>query len=238
MIKFTTLSVSAIMAVVTLSMAPLPMVVEQVGAEPFQPKVEGAPSRRVGGGTRGTTTEIPSLVALSTEEVGKTTSAQPTLLWSVSKAVKKPFKFTLIYANPLSVKPPATEPVKEVVLKDVVDGVQAIRLADYGVTLQPNVEYEWSVSIIMGNKEGSGDISATGAIMYTPDKELLAKVASVDEKQRPNLYQKAGYWYDAMAELSQLVTKYQQDEALRQQRTALLQQVKLDKVVAYTAYTK
>jgi len=49
MIKFTTLSVSAIAAVVTLSMAPLPMVVEQVGAEPFQPKVEGAPSRRVGG---------------------------------------------------------------------------------------------------------------------------------------------------------------------------------------------
>ena len=196
--------------------------------------MEGAPSRRVGGGTRGSSVEIPSLVALCPENVGKTTSAQPTLLWSVSKAIKKPFKFTLIYANPLSVKPPATEPVKEVIIKNVIDGVQAVNLADYGVTLQPNVEYEWSVSIIMGNKESSGDISATGAIMYTPDKDLTTKVASAEEKQRPALYQKAGYWYDAMSELTQLTAKYQQDESLRQQRNSLLQQVKLDKVVAYS----
>lgn len=233
MFKFATFSLSTVAAVVTLLVAPSPVTVKQVSAEPFQPKVEGAPSRRVGGGTRGSTSEVPSLVALSTENVGKTTSAQPTLLWSVSKAIKKPFKFTMIYAKPFSVKPPATEPVKEVVLKDVVDGVQAIDLASYGVTLKPNVEYEWSISIIMGNKESSGDVSATGSIMYVPDKDLTAKIAGADEKQRPTLYQKAGYWYDAMRELSQLVAKYPQDQSLRQQRATLLQQVQLDGLVAY-----
>lgn len=235
MIRFTVLSLPTIAAAITLLIAPLPVVVKQVAAEPFQPKVEGAPSRRVGGGTRGTTSDVPALVALATESVGKTSSAQPTLLWSVSTAIKKPFKFTLIYANPFSVKPPATEPLKEVVLKNVVDGVQPIDLASYGVTLQPNVEYEWSISIIMGNKEGSGDISATGSIMYVPNKDLTAQVTAADEKQRPGLYQKAGYWYDAMQELAQLVVKYPQDQSLRQQRTTLLQQVKLDGVVAYNA---
>lgn len=234
MLKLKTLGLSVMMTMVTFLATPTSIIVNQVSAEPFQPKVEGAPSRRVGGGTRGATAgEIPSLVALSTENVGKTNSAQPTLLWSVSKAIKKPFKFTLIHANPFAVKPPATEPVKEVVIKDVVDGIQTIDLASYGVTLQPNVEYEWSISIIMGNKEGSGDISATGSIMYAPDKELSANIAKADEKQRPSLYQKAGYWYDAMAELSKLVAKHPEDAGLRQQRSTLLQQVNLDKIVAY-----
>jgi hypothetical protein len=233
MLKLKTLGLSMMMTMVTFLVTPVSIIGNQVNAEPFQPKVEGAPSRRVGGGTRGTTSEIPSLVALSTENVGKTNSAQPTLLWSVSKAIKKPFKFTLIYADPFAVKPPATEPVKEVVIKDVVDGVQMIDLAGYGVTLQPNIEYEWSISIIMGNKEGSGDISATGSIVYTPDKELSAAVAKADEKQHPSMYQKAGYWYDAMAELSKLVAKHPEDATLRQQRATLLQQVNLEKVVAY-----
>lgn len=233
MLKLKTLGLSVMMTMVSF-LTPSPITVNQVSAEPFQPKVEGAPSRRVGGGTRGAASgEVPSLVALSTESVGKTSSAQPSLLWSVSKAIKKPFKFTLIHANPFAVKPPATEPVKEVVIKDVVDGIQAIDLASYGVTLQPNAEYEWSISIIMGNKEGSGDISATGSIMYVPDKELSAAVAKADEKQRPAMYQKAGYWYDAMSELSKLVAKHPEDASLRQQRSTLLQQVNLDKVVAY-----
>lgn len=230
MLKLKMLGLSVMMSMATLLLTPASTIINQVSAEPFQPKVEGAPSRRVGGGTRGTAAgEIPSLVALSTENVGKTSTAQPTLLWSVSKTIKKPFKFTFIYAEPTR----ASEPVKEVILKDVVDGIQAIDLASYGVTLQPNVEYEWSVSIIMGEKEGSGDISATGSIMYVPSKELTANIAKADEKQRPSLYQKDGYWYDAMAELSKLVAKHPEDASLRQQRATLLQQVKLDKVIAY-----
>lgn len=230
MLKLKTLGLSLVVTMASWLVIPSSIIVNQVSAEPFQPKVDGAPSRRVGGGTRGATSgAIPSLVALSTENVGKTNTAQPTLLWSVSKTIKKPFKFTLIYTE-LS---RASDPVKEVILKDVVDGIQSIDLASYGVTLQPNVEYEWSISIIMGEKEGSGDISATGSIMYVPNKELSAAVAKADEKQLPTLYQKAGYWYDAMAELSKLVAKHPEDASLRQQRSTLLQQVNLDKVVAY-----
>ncbi len=188
----------------------------------------GAPSRRVGGGARGIAGVLPTLTALAPNYVGKTLQASPSLYWALSEVVDKPFKFTLVYSDPLK---HGIEPVLETAIEKPIQGIQNLDLAKYHVELKPNVEYQWSLSITMDPKQGSQDVVASGVVMRVTENDL-PKGVTVD-KNNPSSYEEAKLFYDALQLLSEKIVENPNDKALQQQRVALLDKVGLKEVVNY-----
>lgn len=188
----------------------------------------GAPSRRVGGGARGIAGVLPTLTALAPNYVGRTLQASPSLYWALSEVVDKPFKFTLVYSDPLK---HGIEPVLETAIEKPIQGIQNLDLAKYHVELKPNVEYQWSLSITMDPKQGSQDVVASGVVMRVTENDL-PKGVTVD-KNNPSSYEEAKLFYDALQLLSEKIVENPNDKALQQQRVALLDKVGLKEVVNY-----
>src|SRR5438552_18538100 len=107
----------------------------------YRPPVRGAPRVRVGGSTRSAAREL-SLAVIAPDHTGLASSDQPELFWYVSRPVKASLEFTLIAAD-------AMDPLVEKALPPVAGaGIQRIRVADFGVRLKPDVEYQWSISFV------------------------------------------------------------------------------------------
>lgn len=205
----------------------------------YKPLVTSAPNTRVGGGSRGSRgsrgveDSTPVLSVLAPDHTGHTIYSQPTLYWSTSKLVDKPIKLTMAYTDFTL----GMEPVIETEIKIPQDtGMQAIDLAkinwktkDKG--LIPEMEYQWSISIIMDEQQSSNDIVASGTIERV-SQALADKVADkiakeTDEKKQVAIYAENGMWYDAINQLSKLIAQYPNDQKLQSQKVNLLQQVGL-----------
>jgi hypothetical protein len=112
--------------------------------------------------------------------------------------------------------------------------VQRLDLARYDVKLQPGIEYRWHVAIIVDPNKRAADIVASGTIQYlAPSAALNGRLAQSDKSERYRVYAEEGYWYDALAGLSEWIDAQPKDAALRSQRAALLEQVGLQEVAAF-----
>ena len=205
----------------------------------YKPLVKSAPNTRVGGGSRGSRgsrgveDSTPVLSVLAPNHTGHTIYSQPTLYWSISKLIDKPIKLTMAYTDFTL----GMEPVIETEIKIPQDtGMQAIDLATINWKMKdkgliPEMEYQWSVSIIMDEQQSSNDIVASGTIERV-SQALADKVADkiakeTDEKKQVAIYAENGMWYDAIAQLSKLIAQYPNDQKLQSQKVSLLQQVGL-----------
>lgn len=190
----------------------------------YKPPRRGAPSTRVGGGTRGIEAgETPSLYALAPDHVGLTGSEQPTLSWYMSKPTTMRFEFLLIDEEGI-------EPLLEITLdsKELKAGIQGINLADYGVKLKPGEKYQWSVALVPDAKHRSSDITSGGMIERQDATNSVAdRLAKASSQEDAFIYAEEGYWYDAVSELSDLIEKTPDNEILKQQRAVLLKQAGL-----------
>jgi Domain of Unknown Function (DUF928) len=198
---------------------------ENVGSPSFpvyRPPVRGAPGGRVGGGTRGYTRDTFVLSVLAPDHMGLTVSEQPSLYWAISNATTLPVELAVM-------DPRKTEPVLEKRLPSpVTAGVHRIRLADYGVRLDPGVAYRWSVTVVPDANRRSRDILAGATIeRVETEAELREKVGRSEKDRLPFLYAESGLWYDALAAISELIETAPQDSALQKQRDALLSQAGL-----------
>ena len=192
----------------------------------YKPPLRGAPGGRVGGGTRGTGRETSFVLSvLAPDHTGLTASEQPSLYWFISRPTAFPVEISIV-------DPSATEPLLEAQLPPPIEpGVHRIRLADRGVRLAPGVSYRWFVAIVPDPDRRSKDILAGGAIERADLPETLrGQLAEADKAQIPSLYANAGYWYDALAAISERIDAAPTDAGLRAQRDALLTQVGLPEV--------
>jgi hypothetical protein len=184
----------------------------------YTPPLRGAPLRRIGGASRGNES-LPAVFVLAPEQVGLTTSEAPVLYWYLSGPTKVRVELTLIDEK-------ETAPLVEVPVKPLAGpGIQSLRLADTPVKLKPDVEYQWTVSLVPDDKERSNDVISGGVI------KRVARPANLD--QRPAALAAAGLWYDAIAELSQQIEARPNDASLREQRASLLDQVGLKEAAAF-----
>ena len=111
---------------------------------------------------------------------------------------------------------------------------QRLRLKDLGIQLKPGIEYRWFVGMVTDPQQRSNDVIASGTIMRNEAPSTLTqKLAQSDKRAVPFIYAEEGYWYDAIATVSDLIAANPGDAALRQQRATLLEQAGLDEAARF-----
>lgn len=205
----------------SLVLAPEP---PSVGAKSvvYIPPRRGAPRARVGaGGVRGSAA-LPRPLALAPDHVGLTVSASPSLFWHIDAApgLDVELIFTLIDDR-------ATEPLAEIALDGPGGaGIQRLRLSKYGVQLEPEVEYTWSIALVPDTKQRSSDVVSLGFIRRVARPDGFAV-----ETSDAAAFAEAGIWYDALEALSDAVDSDPANRNLRAQRSSLLRQAQLGAAV-------
>ena len=195
----------------------------------YMPPKKLTPRARVGGGLRGTDGSDPVLVALVPDHVGLTVKKAPILNWFLSKPTTYPLKFTLIDIG-------LVKPLHEGLIPTPVQaGVQSINLKDFGLALEPDVQYRWYISAIRNPDSPSQDIVAGGIIERCEFNTCLVEMQVDLSCDQHSVLRNAlrGFWYDAMACLCELIDANPSDQALRRQRAALLNQIGLSGVAEW-----
>jgi hypothetical protein len=196
------------------------------GSFVYQPPLRGAPATRVGGGSRGTGTDFV-LNVLAPDHTGLTTEAQPKLYWYASGPSIAKIEVTVIAEV-------ADRPLLSKHLKIDSGGVQSFDLAKLGITLKPDTDYEWFVSVVTDPEQRSKDLTSGGTIRrVAPDPAVQTRAAAAGEREAPRIYAQAGLWYDAIDALSRLIERNPKDAELHAERAALLEQVGLPDAAAY-----
>jgi len=169
----------------------------------------------VAAATRGSGRDGPHLTLLVPQQIGHTSAASPTLYWYISEPFPRPVKATLMSEE-------QADPVLELQLDGGVEaGVHALPLRAHDVALQPGVEYEWSVALVVDPDQPSGDIFASGTIRRVAPVKLPT---AVDDLDRMTAYAEQGLWYDAIDLAGQHLTARPHDVVWRGMRAALLEQ--------------
>ncbi len=192
----------------------------------YVPPNRGAPASRVGGGTRGADSTATVLSVLVPEHTGLSATDQPTLYWYVSQPTAAKIELTLLDEQ-------GVEPVLELNLdRPVPAGIQAIDLAAHGVRLQPEVEYQWSVALVVDPEQRSKDVLASGTVRYAaPSNPVPGTDAAAPAAERAAAWAGAGYWYDALAALTGMTQPGAAPDArVEVTRDALLRQVGIEHV--------
>ncbi|OQX27967.1 MAG: hypothetical protein BWK80_02680 [Desulfobacteraceae bacterium IS3] len=165
---------------------------------------------------------------IASEHTGFTTTASPVLYFYVSDPCPEEIEFTLNEEE-------LPDPVLVTQIKGPqISGIFRIALADYNISLKPDVEYEWFVVIVLDPEERSADFLASAALKYViPSADLVKKLADTPEDKLYSVYAAGGYWYDAFENLSRQIDAGPSDSALRTSRAELLRQVKLPSASDY-----
>ena len=196
---------------------------------PPRDKNKTVPRARVGGSLRGTDGKDPEIVALVPDHVGLTVKQAPALNWFLSKPTSLPIRFTLVDTR--TVKPVHEGPIPT----PAQAGVQSLDLKDFGLTLEPDVQYRWYISAIRNPDSPSQDIVAGGMIERCEFSTCLVEMEVDLSCDRPSVLRNAvrGFWYDAVSCLSDLIKTDTQDASLRRMRASLLKQVGLNGVAEW-----
>lgn len=194
----------------------------------YRPPRRGAPAARVGGGTRGPGDATAYIAVITPPHTAYTAQAQPTLYWYLSSAVTTRFEFALI--SDADVQPMIDSTRNE----SLQSGIHRLSLSDFGVTLEPGKSYQWSIAVVLDPDQRSSDILSSGRIRYEKtSSELEQRLQQATPEQAVRIYAETGYWYDAIATLSELIEHNPEDTGLVRQRIALLQQADLPVVSAF-----
>lgn len=104
-------------------------------------------------------------------------------------------------------------------------GIHALRL---NYNLKPEVEYQWSIAAVADPNQRASDTIASGTLKRVQLPATLAdQLNRASKRELPFLYAREGFWYDAITTLSEQIDANPTDRDLREQRAALLAQVKL-----------
>lgn len=159
----------------------------------FAPPKRGAPVGRIAGGARGTADGVPTLVALTPDQMAFTAVRSPTVYWFTSEIPPWPVELTVT-------EPRAETPVLIRRLPvPAAAGIQRVSLEELGVYLEPDRDYRWYVALVRDEDRRSRDLLAFGGLRWVkPTEELQADLEMAPPGIAPADYAAAGYWYDAL----------------------------------------
>ena len=188
--------------------------------------VADQPGRRRGG-ARGTGISQIVLDVLAPENTGLTAQESPTLFWYQSQPADVPLEVAVLVEN-------QAQPVLRVRWNDAHRaGIQKLRLSDLNVKLQPGIEYEWVVALVVDPENRSQDVIASGFIKrMEPSVEQTATLAQTTAREKPSVFAEQGLWYDALESLSDGMEAHPENAEWHQWRASLLEQVGLTNAAA------
>jgi hypothetical protein len=157
------------------------------------------------------------LHAMVPDHVGLTVRKSPVLYFFISQGTSLPIRFTLKDERSLP-------PVAEILIPPPPRaGFWAIRLKDYGIQLDEDVQYRWYVTIIRDPAENQPDIVAGGTIEHIAP-HLVNYYDQVCDRDSVLVALKAGLWIDGFACLNELIEANPVDQSLLRFRERLLKQ--------------
>ena len=167
----------------------------------YKPPLRGAPTDRIGGGTRGVSTEdLPQVMVLAPDHPGLTTKPEPTLYWYISRPTSKRIEFKLHDDQTGSAVYSTTLPRPETA------GIYGISLADFKVPLADGKDYRWLISVAVDPAQPSRDIFSAGKI-----RKVEGPIFPTDQMQTSDKilavawYAGEGIWYDALEAISKAI---------------------------------
>ncbi|MGH7253197.1 MAG: DUF928 domain-containing protein [Nitrospiraceae bacterium] len=207
--------------------APTRLTAADPTAPRYKPRSSKAPRARIEGGTRGQDGTTPNVIPLVPDHIGLTIATQPVLYWYVSRPTTSTVMFVLLDARSVEVlnKVALTPPFQT--------GVHVLRLKDYGITLEKDLQYRWYIAIVLDPQSPSRDIVAGGMIERIAPDVGPPHPPSTNNLDAVRFYAEAGLWYDAIAAISDLISEAPNDPLLRKQRASLLTQVGLQEVAEW-----
>jgi adenylate cyclase len=195
------------------------------------PKTAGSEARKDGDGASraqitlsdGSTITLPDLYVLTPKQgVALTTQAQPSLFTYQTAMCPVEYRVTIS-------KPGQAETAFIYAVSRTAQGLHRVNLADFDATLEPNVEYQWTVLLRPEPGAGSKDLEAHGSIMRVkPDAALTEKLKTAAPYELPAVYAEAGMWYDTLGAISDQIAANPGDKDLLELRAGLLKQANLD----------
>lgn len=195
----------------------------------YKPPLRGAPTDRIGGGTRGVSTEeLPQVMVLAPDHPGLTTKPEPTLYWFISKPTSKRIEFKLHDDQTGSAVYSATLPRPEAA------GIYGISLADLKVALDSGKDYRWLVSVAVDPAQPSRDIFSAGKIRKVEGPTFPTdQMQTSDKVLAVAWYAGEGIWYDALEAISEAIQADPADRSLHAVRASLFEQVGLPEVAKF-----
>lgn len=193
---------------------------DKAAAPLYVPPSRGAPLVRVDAGVRGAEGDQPYVAVVTPEHTGYSSTSQPVLYWYASGSMKTRFEFALVNNQEI-------EPIVEVVSDETVKrGFHSVKLAEHGISLAPEVSYQWSVALVPDPEKRSSDIVSSGRIEYRPMTEAqTVAMENAGPGEKIGIFARTGYWYDTFSAVSGLIENAPNDKVLRRQRAALLEQI-------------
>lgn len=193
----------------------------------YKPPVNSAAKTRVTGGTRGVAAKF-KLNILAPEHTGLTINSQPTLYWHATYAKKARVEVMILDED-------SDDPIYEggTTARKAL-GVHGLSLADQGVELEPDVEYQWSVILTPDGEDDFDELFASGTIQLVEATDNLeTQLDGAPEADHVNIYAQESIWYDAINSVSEQIEASPGNAGFRKQRAALLKQVGLKDVADY-----
>ncbi len=184
----------------------------------YVPPNVGAPPTRVAASSRGTEACLTHVDVLAPLQTGLAGAREPTVWWHLARDCGHPVEITLIDATSF-----AADPVLEQRLAPPPAGFHSVTLP---AGLDPDVEYRFSVAVIVDETSRSADVFAAATLRH-------AAVPSSAEQGDATALAAAGLWYDALDAVMR-AERRGTDPLAGTARTALLEQVGLSASAAST----
>lgn len=173
----------------------------------------------------GAATTSPPLTALSPTTKPGLTLAQPTFLVYVPRTSAKNAEFSLRSRDGRGV-------YRTTVALTNTPDIISITLPAQATPLEIGKQYTWSFAIICNPDDRVADQFVTGTVQRTElDPTRLRQIEQTPPKQRVELYQKDGIWYNALALLFELKRSQPNDPSLSKAWREFLQSGGVDTMI-------
>jgi hypothetical protein len=187
----------------------------------YVPPKRDAPRTRVGGATRSAGSQTASIEVIAPQSVGLTLGADPVLYWYLPELTKNEVGLRVLSSH-------SDEPILKAKLPTPKQaGLQRVRLADHGLALERDIDYQWFIAIPGNVAAQERDQFAGGGIARIDAPADLAEKLGGAGTERASVLVNAGIWYDAVDALSRAIEAAPKDAALVRTRADLLSQVGL-----------
>jgi hypothetical protein len=169
-----------------------------------------------------------AIAVIAPDHTGLTTQSQPTLYWYASQPVSGRVAVTI--QDKRGIEPPVE---RQLSLSEAV-GMIPVRLADLGVQLRPGSEYRWTVAVVADSPKQPRNLLTSGTIRQTDSRDTIqAHLTNLPPERAAFLLAEQGLWYDALAQLGELIERAPADPRWRRYRAALLEQVGLNSAAQF-----